>query len=298
MSLLGNIVNSAVTVGTSAAMAAANRQSSFARNVNSTAAQLGRITSLSEANTATNISEAAKLRAWQERQNQIAMRFNAMEAAKNRDWQEYMSNTAHQREVKDLQAAGLNPVLSAMGGNGAAVTSGATASGVTSSGAKGEADTSASAAIVNLLSTMLDNQTKLQAQNISALNNLAVADKYTAMSQIVAGIQAAASKYSADTSASASRYSAQLSSAASKYSADVHAAASRYSADNAYAMARDFPSNPISALASILSQAVPDSREKGVVGAIIDSLFGSDDDDSLSRGAKYSKERQFGGGRK
>lgn len=36
----------------------------------------------------------------------------------NQEWQTQMSNTAHQREVKDLEAAGLNPVLSA-GGNGA-----------------------------------------------------------------------------------------------------------------------------------------------------------------------------------
>lgn len=43
----------------------------------------------------------------------------------NAQWKhdEYMANSAHQREVNDLRSAGLNPVLSATGGNGAPATS-------------------------------------------------------------------------------------------------------------------------------------------------------------------------------
>ncbi|ALS03448.1 VP2 [Gokushovirus WZ-2015a] len=189
-------------------------------------------------NNAWSAAQAEEQRNWQVEQNKIAMDFNMKEAAKNRDWQEYMSNTAHQREIKDLKAAGLNPILSAMGGNGAAVTSGATASGVTSSGAKGDTDTSVNSAIVGLLGSFLNAQTQLQAMNTNAITNLAVADKYNAMSKYTADLQAQTQLTVSGIQTATQKYVAQLglkgslaNAAAHRIAATVQAEAQKYSAD-------------------------------------------------------------------
>lgn len=72
-------------------------------------------------------------RDWQTNANQIAMDFSAKEAAAQRAWQQEMSSTAIRRQMDDLRAAGLNPILAASQLGGAATPSGATASGIASS---------------------------------------------------------------------------------------------------------------------------------------------------------------------
>lgn len=128
-------------------------------NANYGNAWFDQLKAISDANNAFNLSQV-----------EMVNSFNAHEAQKNRDWQERMSNTAHQREVKDLLEAGLNPILSAMNGQGAYTGSGAVASGQ-----KAVADNVLGNGVISLMNSMIG---AASAQSVA--NTYAAAQMYSA----------------------------------------------------------------------------------------------------------------------
>lgn len=81
-------------------------------------------------------------------ENDLNREYNALEAQANRKFQMYMSNTAYQRAVADLKAAGLNPILAFGSGQHSAAT--------TPSGSSGSYQTGGGDTISDLLKVLAD----------------------------------------------------------------------------------------------------------------------------------------------
>lgn len=89
---------------------------------------------------------------WNEDMFNRSMEFNAEQARINREWQEHMRSTAYQTAVKDMEAAGLNPIMAVNGGGIQTGTGGAGAATIGTPSMSGTSAAMASGGVMNGIS--------------------------------------------------------------------------------------------------------------------------------------------------
>lgn len=122
-----------------------------------------------------------KTAAWNEMMWEKQAEFNRQEAQKNRDWQTQMANTAYQRAVTDMKAAGINPALAS--GASPVMPSGGAASvgGASMSSASGQAASAgllgADSASISSYSGQMETMNNTMALIAAAMNGMTTAAK-------------------------------------------------------------------------------------------------------------------------
>lgn len=142
---------------------------------------------------------AVKLQRLSNQATEKSFKYNTKEANTARTWQKMMSDSSHQREVKDLIEAGLNPVLSS-GGSGA--------QSYTTSSASAQAENAASA-VGNIYGAQMSADATRAAAATSAAAMKAAAAQQAAAARYAASLQYQASVYHSDKAYEATKIRAE-----------------------------------------------------------------------------------------